>query len=201
MWTNSCTVSARPISWLPGPPGPAPCLDAAGHAQLTACLRQQSDATLPEVGAALATAGGPALSRTSVWLAVEKLGWKRKKSIRAAERGTERVVALRRLLVETIPEEDFTRLVFVDETSTTLTYCRRHGRAPDGQRLHQAVPLHGGPNVTLIAALTPDGLGALLSVNGAVNGAIFAASLDHVPGPTLVPGDVVVRDNLPVHKV
>ena len=63
------------------------------------------------------------------------------------------------------------------------------------------MPLHGGPNVTLIAALTPDGLGALLSVNGAVNGAVFAAFLDHVPGPTLVPGDVVLRDNLPVHKV
>ena len=63
------------------------------------------------------------------------------------------------------------------------------------------MPLHGGPNVTLIAALTPDGLGALLSVNGAVNGAVFATSLDHVPGPILVPGDVVIRDNLPVHKV
>lgn len=61
--------------------------------------------------------------------------------------------------------------------------------------------MHGGPNVTLIAALTPNGLGALLSVNGAVNGAVLAAFLDYVPGPTLVPGDVVVRDNLPVHKV
>ena len=56
---------------LPARGGPAPRLDAAGHALLTACLRQQSDATLPEVG--------QALSRTSVWRAVEKLGWKRKK--------------------------------------------------------------------------------------------------------------------------
>lgn len=64
---------------LPARGGPAPRLDAAGHALLTACLRQQSDATLLEVGAALAAAGGPALSRTSMWRAVEKLGWKRKK--------------------------------------------------------------------------------------------------------------------------
>jgi len=96
---------------LPARGGPAPRLDAAVHALLTACLRQQSDATLLEVGAALAAAGGPALSRTSMWRAVEKLGWKRKKSIHAAER----VVVLRRLLVETVLEEDFTRLVFVDE--------------------------------------------------------------------------------------
>ena len=67
--------------------------------------------------------------------------------------------------------------------------------------MDQAVPLHGGPNVKLIAALTPNGLGALLSVNGAVNGDVFAAYLDQVLGPTLRPGDVVVLDNLSVHKV
>ena len=124
-----------------------------------------------------------------------------KKSVHAAERDTERVVALRQLFVETIQQEDVTRFVFVDETSTNLTYCRRYGRAPQGRRVDQAVPLHGGPNVTLIAALTPNGLGALLSVNGAVNGDVFAAYLDQVLGPTLMPGDVVVLDNLSVHKV
>ena len=111
------------------------------------------------------------------------------------------MVALRRLFVEAVQKEDFTRFVFVDETSTNLTYCRRYGRAPQGQRVDQAVPLHGGPNVTLIAALTPDGLGALLSVDGAVNGDVFAAYLDQVLGPTLRPGDVVVLDNLSVHQV
>jgi len=63
------------------------------------------------------------------------------------------------------------------------------------------VPLHGGPNGTLIAALTPDGLGARLRGDGAVNGDVFAAYLDQVFGPTLRPGDVVVLDNLSVHKV
>ena len=47
----------------------------------------------------------------------------------------------------------------------------------------------------LVAALTPDGLQA------AVNGAVFAAYLEQVLGPTLVPGDVVMLDNMPVHKV
>ena len=58
-----------------------------------------------------------------------------------------------------------------------LTYCR-HCRAPADRRLNQAVPLHSGPNMMLIAALTPDGLGALLSVDGAMNGAVFTACLD-----------------------
>ena len=54
--------------------------------------------------------------------------------------------------------EDFTCFKFVDETSTNLTYCRRYARAEGGQRARQATPRHGGPNVTLVAALTPHGL-------------------------------------------
>ena len=42
--------------------------------------------------------------------------------------------------------------------------------------------LHTGPNVTLIAALTPDGLEALLRVYGEVNGDVFVAYFDQV-GP------------------
>ena len=100
-----------------------------------------------------------------------------------------------------MPGQEVTRFPFVEETSTNLTYCRRYGRAPGGQRVNQAVPLHSGPNVTLIAALPPRGLGAAMSGSGAVHGAVFAASLDQVLGPTLRPGDVVVLDNLPAHQV
>ena len=63
------------------------------------------------------------------------------------------------------------------------------------------MPLHDGPIVTLITALTPDGLGALMRVDGAVNDEMFAAYLDQVLGPTLRPDDVVVLDNLSGHKV
>ena len=63
------------------------------------------------------------------------------------------------------------------------------------------MPLQGSPNVTLIAALTPDGRGTLLSVDGAVGGAVCAACLDQIPGSTLRPGDVVMRDNESVHQV
>ena len=55
--------------------------------------------------------------------------------------------------------------------------------------------------MTLVAALTPNGLQAAMTVSGAVNGNVFAAYLQQVLGPTLVPGDVVVLDNLPAHKV
>ena len=121
----------------------------------------------------------------------------KKKSLHAAERDTVRVRALRGAFVEAVQQEDFSCFKFVDETSTNLTYCRRYARAEGGQRTGQGVPLHGGPNVTLVAALTPHGLQAAMTVSGAVNGDVFAAYLDQVLGPTLVPGDVVVLDNLP----
>ena len=40
-----------------------------------------------------------------------------------------------------------------------------------------------------------------MTVSGAVNGDVFTAYLDQVLGPMLIPGDVVVLDNLPAHKV
>ena len=52
-----------------------------------------------------------------------------------------------------------------------------------------------------MGALTPDGRQAAMTVSGAVNGEVIAASLGQVLGPTLVPGDVVVPDNLSAHKV
>ena len=108
---------------------------------------------------------------------------------------------LRAAFLEALQTGDGTCFKFVDETSTNLTYCRRYARAEGGHRAHQATPLHGGPNATLVAALTPSGLQAAMPVSGAVNGEVFAAYLDQVLGPTLGPGDVVVLDNLPAHKV
>ena len=40
-----------------------------------------------------------------------------------------------------------------------------------------------------------------MTVSGAVTGEVFAASLSQVLGPSFVPGDVVVLDNLPAHNV
>ena len=90
---TSGSVAELPRHPGPARPGPAPRLDAAGGQRLLTCLRAQPDATLAEIGQALAAAGGPSLQRTAAWQAVERLGWGRKKNVHAAERNTERVVA------------------------------------------------------------------------------------------------------------
>ena len=91
-----------PVAALPPSGGPAPMPDPTGHVPLTACLNQQPDVTPDALRTALAAAGGAVLSRTSVGRATQSPGWKRKKSVRAVGRDTERVVVLRQLVVEAI---------------------------------------------------------------------------------------------------
>jgi transposase len=46
-----------------------------------------------------------------------------------------------------------------------------------------------------------DGLTAPLAIDGAINGDLFLAYVEQVLVPTLKPGDVVIMDNLRVHKM
>ena len=57
-----------------------------------------------------------------------------------------------------------------------------------------------GKNSTLVAALTPAGLQAPWTIEGAMDTAAFERYVEEVLGPTLRPGQVVVLDNLSVHK-
>jgi transposase len=95
---------------------------------------------------------------------------------------------------------DPTALIFLDETSTHTAMTRRRARAPRGERALGAVPRNHGPNITLLAALTPRGIGPALSLTGSVTGNAFTAYAQRVLAPSLRPGQVVVLDNLSAHK-
>ena len=78
---------------------------------------------------------------------------------------------------------------------------RRYGRAQYGRRVADAVPKNFGLNVTILGALSCNGLDAVMTVEGATDTAVFRAYVEQVLVPTLVVDDVVVMDNLSVHKV
>ena len=67
------------VAALPPRSGPAPDLGDRARAELRACLRQEPDATLAELCTWLAAIGGPAVSQSTLWRAVQALGWRRKK--------------------------------------------------------------------------------------------------------------------------
>ena len=90
---------------------------------------------------------------------------------------------------------------FIDESGINLALTRRYGRALRGERAVGSVPQNYGANVTLIGALSPRGLEAPMTVEGATDGEVFSASVQHVLVPTLKKGDLVIMDNLRAHKV
>jgi transposase len=93
------------------------------------------------------------------------------------------------------------RFIFVDETSTHTAMTRRYARAPRGERAYGSVPRNHGPNLSLIGALGLRGMVATMSVEGAVDTDAFEAFVGQVLVPALQPGDLVLLDNLKVHRV
>jgi hypothetical protein len=90
-------------------------------------------------------------------------------------------------------------LVFGDETSTHTALTRRRARAPRGERAVGRTPRNHGPHVTLLATLTPTGIGPAAAIPGAVDGAAFIAYAERVLAPSLRPGQVVILDNVRAH--
>jgi transposase len=67
-------------------------------------------------------------------------------------------------------------------------------------RLRDHTPCGHWETHTIVAALRPDGLTAPAVFDGPIDTASFRAYVEQVLAPTLRRGDVVVLDNLAVHK-
>jgi transposase len=100
-----------------------------------------------------------------------------------------------------IEPRDLERLQFIDGSGVTLAMTRQYGRAPRGERVVGAVPHNDGANVTMIAAWSLRGVEAVRTIEGATDAEVCRAYVEHVLCPTLVPGDIVVLDNVRAHKV
>jgi transposase len=77
---------------------------------------------------------------------------------------------------------------------------RRYGRSPRGTRLHDHTPCSHWQTHTVIVGLRLDGLTAPAVFDGPIDNPTFLAYVEQVLVPTLRAGDVVVLDNLVVHK-
>ena len=77
---------------------------------------------------------------------------------------------------------------------------REHGWAPRGERLVASVPHGHRKTSTFIGCLHEGGMVAPCVLDGAVNGEVFVAYIEQQIIPNLARGDVLIMDNLPVHK-
>jgi transposase len=120
----------------------------------------------------------------------------KKRAVAASERD-EAARAAWRAALKGVAVED---LVFVDEMGSHISLALLYGWAPRGQRACTQVPRNHGKNTTLVAALSWNGLQAPWAIEGAIDTDAFVLYVRRVLVPTLRPGQVVVLDNLRVHR-
>ena len=82
----------------------------------------------------------------------------------------------------------------------TTSMVRTYARAPRGKRAIGRAPAGRYERLTLLGAITLEGVSAIMTIPAFTNRAVFAAFVREVLVPTLRPAQVVVLDNLPAHK-
>lgn len=92
-------------------------------------------------------------------------------------------------------------MVFLDESGASTQMTRNYGRALRGERVREGTPNSHWHTVTMLAALTRRGLRSPMTIESATDGDVFLAYLEQVLCPQLLPGQVVIMDNLAAHKV
>ncbi len=101
------------------------------------------------------------------------------------------------VMAHTDPED----IIFIDETGINLGLSRTYARSIQGRRAYGTKPYYRGENVTLIGALSLQGLLGSMTVNGGTDGATFRVFVEKILIPCLWSGAVVIMDNLSAHKV
>ena len=98
------------------------------------------------------------------------------------------------------PQWDPQHLVFIDETALNTKMARLYGRSPMGRRCLGRIPYGHWQTSTFISALRWDRMDAPFLIEGAANREVFVAYVAQVLCPELLEGDVVILDNLCIHK-
>ena len=120
----------------------------------------------------------------------------KKKTLRASEQNEEARTAWR-TTASSLSSSD---LVFVDETGSHLAMTRLYAYAPRGQRAYSKVPRNYGANMTLIASMSLQGMGAAFLLDGSADAMAFEVYVERILAPSLRPGQIVLLDNLSIHQ-
>ncbi len=121
---------------------------------------------------------------------------KKKKTLGATERNEEARTAWR----EHSKHLDVRKLVVIDECGSNIGLTPLYARSPKGQRAYGTAPRNRGKNSTLLAALTFEGMGESMIIEGSANAVAFEQYVEDILAPSLSTGNIVIMDNLAAHK-
>lgn len=77
---------------------------------------------------------------------------------------------------------------------------RLYGRALKGKRCYDSTPDGRWERVSILSAIRDNGETYSLVFEGALDSRMYVAYIEKVLSPVLKPGDIVIMDNLNVHK-
>jgi len=122
-----------------------------------------------------------------------------KKTIRATEQDRPDVKAQRKEWAKKTADLDPKRLVFVDESGAKTNLTPRWGRLKEGRRLYDSTPAGRWNTTTVVSSVRLDGTTPTMVLAGACDA--FRSYVNEILTASLRPGDIVVLDNLSIHKV
>jgi transposase len=95
---------------------------------------------------------------------------------------------------------DINRLVFIDESCAKTNMTRLYGRSAVGTRVHDSTPSGRRETTTMIGSIRASGQTTAMTIEAPADTDIFRQYIKCILCPTLKPGDIVIMDNLSVHK-
>jgi transposase len=117
------------------------------------------------------------------------------------ERDTPENRARRRNFCSFLTVTNAERLVFIDESFCKTGMPREYGGSLRGERVTGTRPFRSWKTISLIGAIRLGTRPKIMTHRGAVNGRTFLRFVKTRRGPWLRPGDIVVMDNLTMHKM
>ena len=91
-------------------------------------------------------------------------------------------------------------LIFIDEAGANLQMHPLYGRAPGAQRANISAPHQRGNFITILGAISINGIESLSYTDGPGNTEVFGCFIENYLCPILTSNHVVVMDNVPFHK-
>jgi transposase len=176
-----------------------PTIDEATLKLVQRWIEQKPDILLQELCEKLAAHQGIQVSQLTMCRAVQHLRMSRKKTLYASEQDTPRIRQQRDDYRCWLEQVEVRNLMFIDEAGIHLGMARLFARALRGERAVDAVPRNHGTNISLIGALSLDGLIASMTIKGSVDTSVFLSYIRDVLVPQLWVGAIEVMDNLKVH--
>lgn len=193
-----------------GSPAPARQGRPPGHGKLALyeaflvqVVEATSDITMPELAARLLEEHGVVAAPATLSRLLCRHGFTYKKQQMAAECARADVREERRVWIgqrQRGMQQEPHRLAFLDETYVNTKMTRLRGRSRKGQRLRGSAPFGHWKTHTFLAGLRCHELSAPWIIDGPITRLAFDIYVETQLAPTLSKGDVVILDNLAVHK-